>query len=143
MEATWLPEHASQPPKRPRLSVIVDQLRGDTDDWCRSIIPLNPRQIGAPDVLKNGSDTYLPLQVVEGADSVETEWSRGRTLSLTDQSSGNVSLPRHSYHPPQTDSNQAVQRNTRKSKWAKRVRRFFSLGLFKNAARVLNGLVTG
>ena len=131
LEATWLPEHASQPPKRPQISIIIDQLRKDAGGWNKSIIPQNPRQIGAPDTPTKGSKTRLLPQLAEGADDVAASQSGGMTLSSTDQSSGNVALPRYSYHPFQTNPNQAVQHNTRKYKIVQRMRRFFNLDFFK------------
>lgn len=131
LETTWLPEHASRPPKRPQISIIIDQLRRDADNWNKSMIPPNPRQIGAPDMPTKGSDTYLLLHAAEGVGSVETDRSGSRTLSSTERTSGNVVLPRDFHHPSQTNSNRAVQRNTRKSKFAQRIRRFFSLDFIK------------
>ena len=131
LEATWLPEHASQPPKRPNISVIIDQLRKDAGDWNKSIILQNPRQIGTPDTLTKGSKARLLPQLAESADGMAASQSGGTTLSSTDQSSGNVALPRNSYHPFQTNPNQVVQHNTRKSKIAQRMRRFFNLDFLK------------
>ena len=136
LEATWIPEHASQPPRRPEISVIIDQLRKDANEWNESMIPPNPRQIGTPNRPAKGGNHCLLLQAVEGADSAGTEKSGGGTFSLTDRSSDSVALSRDPpYYPSQTNSNQAVQRGIRKPKFVKRLRRFFSLGFFKRLRR--------
>ena len=131
LEATWLPERASQPPKRPQISIIIDQVRKDASDWNKSIILQNPRQIGTPDTLTKGSKARLPLRVAAGVDGVAASQPGGRSLSSTDQLSDNVALPRGSYYPSQANPNQAVQHKTRKFKFAQRMRRFFNLDFFK------------
>lgn len=35
----WDPEHGSQPPRRPPIQTILNQMKGDAVDWDRFIVP--------------------------------------------------------------------------------------------------------
>ena len=52
----WDPEYGTQPPKRPPIGTILDQVKEDADDWDRFIVPPQAPQ---PQVEAEESRTYF------------------------------------------------------------------------------------
>ena len=68
LQATWLEENASQPPKRPRNLTIIDQLNNDAYQWQESIRS-SSLPLGIRIALMRGSRVCLRLYIAGSTDS--------------------------------------------------------------------------
>lgn len=84
LEATWRTEYASQPSKRPRIPVIIDQLRKEAHNWREPTTLPSPVQTGIHGTSVIARDVHLQSHPVESTDG-STVWFDGRPSLRTDK----------------------------------------------------------